>query len=116
MTVTTNASFNGTSIDLGNQPGDRMNFGSLTFNSAGAVAISEDSDTLLVGTSTADSLVLVSSGAITNNTTANLGVTGNASFTGTQITLGRQSGDAMNFGSVTGEGAGAPVTTDPGPR
>jgi len=39
-----------------------MNFGSLTFNSAGAVTVAEDSSTLLMGASTADSLTLSSTG------------------------------------------------------
>jgi hypothetical protein len=106
LTVTNNASFSGTSVTLGDQAGDAINFGSLTFNSAGAVNIAEDSDTLLSGTSTADSLVLASSAGITN-ALASLTVTGNASFSGTSITLGDQAGDAMNFGSLTFNSAGA---------
>src|SRR5207244_1449076 len=64
VTVTNNAAFSGTSITLGTTTGDAMNFGTLTFNSAGAVSISEDSGSSLTGTSTADSLLLVSAGAI----------------------------------------------------
>ena len=107
ISVSGNASLSGTSITLGDQTGDVTNFGSLTFNSAGAVSVSEDSDTLLVGTSTADSLALVSAGAISNDGTANLAVANNASFSGTSITLGRASGDGMNFGSLTFNSAGA---------
>jgi hypothetical protein len=51
-----------------------MNFGSLTFNSAGAVTIEEDSSTLLTGTSTGQSLSLTSIAGITNDATADLTV------------------------------------------
>ncbi len=101
LTVTNNASFSGSSIDLGNQTGDVMNFGTLTFNSAGLVSIAEDSATLLFGTSTADSLVLSSIASITNAANASLTVTHNASFSGTSITLGNQTADTMNFGTLT---------------
>ena len=43
-----------------------VNFGSLTFNTTGAVAITEDSATDLRGTNTASSLTLVSAGAVTD--------------------------------------------------
>ncbi|HEY1172521.1 MAG TPA: hypothetical protein VGH19_14220 [Verrucomicrobiae bacterium] len=92
INVTGNASFNATAaaITLGDQGGDTVNFGSLTFNTTGgAVAITEDSDTGLVGSSTADSLVLVSSGAVQDTSGASVVVdNGNASFTGTSILLG----------------------------
>ena len=107
LTVTGNASFGGTTIILGGQTGDTMNFGSLTFNSAGAVGIAEDSAMQLSGTSTANSLALSSTAAITNAASTNLTVTGNASFSGTSITLGNQTGDAMNFGTLTFSSAGA---------
>ena len=65
-----------------------MNFGSLTFNSTGAVLINEDSSTLLLGVGTVGSLTLHSTAAITNDATADLRVTDNASFSGTTVTLG----------------------------
>jgi hypothetical protein len=100
--VTNNASFNGSSITLGDQTGDVLNFGSLTFGSAGAVNIAEDSDTVLAGTNTANSLVLASSGSIADDASADLAVTGNANFSaGTSITLGDEPGNTVNFGSVT---------------
>ena len=54
VTVTNLADFAGTSVTVD----DTMNFGSLTFNSAGAVVVAEDSATALSGTSTALSLDL----------------------------------------------------------
>ncbi|MFQ3650072.1 MAG: hypothetical protein SNJ75_07040, partial [Gemmataceae bacterium] len=107
LTVTGNASFTGTTVTLGTLAGDVMNFGSLTFNSGGAVTIEEDSATELTATSTANSLVLSSSGAISNTASAALTVTGNASFTGTTVTLGTLAGDVMNFGSLTVSATGA---------
>ena len=74
LTVTNNADLNGTSIALGEQTSDAINFGSLTFNSAGSVVIAEDSATVLSGTSTADSLDLDSTGSITDDGTADLTV------------------------------------------
>ena len=84
-----------------------MNFGSLTLNSAGAVAIAKDSSTQLSGVSAADSLTLSSTAGITNAANASLAVANNASFSGTSITLGNQAGDTMNFGSLTFNSVGA---------
>ncbi|OAI52333.1 hypothetical protein AYO46_05740, partial [Betaproteobacteria bacterium SCGC AG-212-J23] len=107
VTVANNANLSATSITLGNQGGDSINFGSLTFNSAGAVDIALDSGTSFSGTSTADSLALASTGAITNAASASLTVSNNASFNGTSIDLGNQSSDSMNFGSLTYNSGGA---------
>ncbi|QEL20278.1 FG-GAP-like repeat-containing protein [Limnoglobus roseus] len=107
LSVGGNANLGGTSISLGNQATDTVNFASLTFNSAGAVSISEDSDTSLAGTSTAASLTLASTAGITNATNASLTVTGTASFNGTSVDLGNQTGDTMNFGDLTVSSTGA---------
>ncbi len=106
LAVTNLASFSATSITLGTTAGDTMNFGSLTFNSAGAVTIEEDSSILLTGTSTGLSLALGSTAGITNDATVHLAVTNNATFTGTSISLGTTAGDIMNFGSLTFSSAG----------
>ena len=83
-----------------------MNFGSLTFNSAGAVAIAEDSNTQLSGASTADSLTLSSAAGITNASREPGG--------GEQRQLqrhvdhaGQPGGGRLNFGSLTFNSAGA---------
>ncbi len=104
------ASFSGSSITLDNPAAH--NFGSLTFNSAGLVTIIENSATTLSGTNTAASLVLTSAGAITDDATADLAVTGNASLSGTSITLGDQAANDVNFGSLTFTSAGAVVVTE----
>ena len=96
-----NGSFGGSTVTLGNQAGDSINVNTLTFNSAGAVNIAEDSSTQLGGISTAASLVLTSPGAITNAAAANVTVSGNAKFTSPSLNLGTAAGDVINFGSLT---------------
>ncbi|MEE2893662.1 MAG: filamentous hemagglutinin N-terminal domain-containing protein, partial [Pseudomonadota bacterium] len=108
LTVTNNADLNGTSIALGDQTSDAINFGSLTVNSAGAVVIAEDLATVLSGTSTADSLDLDSTASITDDGTADLTVTGNADLAGTSIALD----DTFGFGSLTFNSAGSVVIAE----
>jgi autotransporter-associated beta strand protein len=105
--VSGNASLTAPGITLGNQAGDSVNFGSLTFVATGAVNIAEDSDTQLTGSSSAASLVLNSTGAMTNTASASVGITGNALLQGASVTLGDQTGDAINFGSLTFQTSGA---------
>ncbi|MCY2986874.1 MAG: hypothetical protein NTY19_03290 [Planctomycetota bacterium] len=107
LNVSGNASLTGTAIDVGRQAGDTFHASCLSFSSAGAVQISEDSDTVLCGISTALSLTLTSAGTITNTTTANVTVSNNAALTGTSLTLGNQSGDALHWGSLTFTAGGA---------
>ena len=63
MTVSNHASFHGDAITLD----DTYAFGSLTFNSLGAVEIIETDATILRGISTADRLYLSSGGSITED-------------------------------------------------
>jgi|GEM_PF-5885927 len=104
LAVTNNANLSGTAISLGGA-GINTNLGSVTFNSAGAVTIQEDSATQLAGANTANSLILESAGAITDSATS-LAVTNNANFTGTAITLGG-AGITTNLGSLTFNSTGA---------
>ena len=106
LSVGSLATLGGSTINIGGST-ETTNFGSLNFKSAGAVSIQEDSSTLLTGTSTGQSLVLNSTAGITNGGTASVGITNNASFTGTSITLGTIAGDMMNFGSLTFASSGA---------
>ncbi len=106
LTVTNHAAFTGTAITLGDDVADTANFGTLTFNATGAVSIAEDSSTALEGTNTADSLAVVSTGAITDLAGTNLTVTNHAALTGTAITLGDNAADTTNFGSVTFSASG----------
>src|SRR5207244_2875258 len=86
---------------------DVDNFGSLTFNANGAVAIAEDSATNLTGSNSADSLVLTSTGAVTDQANTSLTVANNANFSGTAITLGDTAADLDNFDSLTFTATGA---------
>ncbi len=101
VSATGNGSFTGSTVTLGNQAGDAINVGTLTFNSAGAVNIAEDSSTQLSGISTANSLVLGSTAAITNAASASVTVTNNASLNAPSVNLGTAALDAINFGSLT---------------
>ncbi|MFO0919307.1 MAG: hypothetical protein U0872_13475 [Planctomycetaceae bacterium] len=73
-----------------NRPGGNRDFGSLTFNSTNSVSVQEDSATNLTGSSTANSLSLTSTGAITDATGTSLDVTNNGTFTGVGGTLADQ--------------------------
>jgi N-acetylglucosamine-6-phosphate deacetylase len=116
LTITGNASFtaNGTggAITLGDEGNNADSFGSLTFNSVGAVSISEDNAVVIAGTNTALSLSLTAeAGTITDATDADITVTNNASFTangtGGAITLGDEGNNADSFGSLTFNSVGA---------
>ena len=88
------ADFAGTSITLGDQTGDDFKAKTLAFASAGAVAITEDSDMAVV-TSSADGLNL---NAGTNDITQTGTITAGAtSLTGSAITLG----SANALGAIT---------------
>lgn len=78
LTVTNNASFSGTTITLGDNANDNINFGSLTVNSTGAVSIAEDSATQVYGSNTASTLTLNSGGDITQSAGSTVRVTNNA--------------------------------------
>jgi Ca2+-binding RTX toxin-like protein len=114
LSVTNNADFNGSSITLGDNAGDTVNFGSLTFNSGGAVSVDEDSATLITGTNTAGSLDLNSASTITDAAATILNVTNNADFNSTSITLGDDAGDTTNFGSLTFTSGAVEITEDSG--
>ncbi|MDA1017400.1 MAG: hypothetical protein O3A00_23455, partial [Planctomycetota bacterium] len=92
-------------IRIGDSAGNVAEFGSLTFTlPLGAVTISERGTTpgtLLTGTSTAATLDLDSTGAITDNAGTTLTVTDLADIAGTSITLGDDLTDAIDFGSLT---------------
>jgi fibronectin-binding autotransporter adhesin len=77
--VSEDASFTAAAISLGQDDSDTTHFGSLTFNSGGAVAIREDDATTVSGASTAGAeLTLISAAGITLDAT--IAVTGIASI------------------------------------
>jgi Ca2+-binding RTX toxin-like protein len=101
VNVTGLADVNGTSISLG---GGTFNAGTLTYNSAGAVAISEDSSMDIVGVNTAGSADLDSTAGISDAGATSVNVTGLADVNGTSISLG---GGTFNAGTLTYNSAGA---------
>jgi hypothetical protein len=113
IAVTGLASFTGSSILIGDNGGDTTNFGSLTFNSAsGSVTITEDSDTTLAGSNTADSLVLTSAGAITDSAATSVNVdNGNATITGTSINLADNAADDYDVSGNANFNGGAGAIT-----
>jgi fibronectin-binding autotransporter adhesin len=113
--TSTSASFTATgaggAITLGDEGNNADSFGPLTFNSSGAVNISEDNAVVLSGANTANSLVLTAeSGTITDASDADLTVTNNARFVtnagGAGITLGDEANNADSFGSLTFNSSG----------
>ena len=80
--MTGNARFAGASVTLGNQVGDSLNIGTLSFAASGAVEIHADSNAELAGTSQAGSLTLESPQAISNSAGASVTVSGLAVLTG----------------------------------
>ena len=109
LAIAGQATIAGSTITLGDDAGNSTDFGSLRFGSSGAVSISEDSSTNLFISSNADSLILISAGAITDDSDNDLTITGNASFTGTSITLGEDVDNDVDFGSLTFNSAAGAV-------
>jgi hypothetical protein len=107
IAVTGNASLAGTSINIGNASGDAFNTTTLTFNSAGAVSIAEDSATTVTGVNTATDLTLASLGALNNAAGASITATGLSTLSGTSITIGQAAGDTFNTGTLNFNSAGA---------
>ena len=103
ITVDTNASFNGMSIDLGGSDQDILDFGSLTVNSVLDTVVIQDSDVLLTGESLVDGqLILVSeSGGISDSSSSNLSVGSLTSFiASTDILIGDDNADLFETSSV----------------
>ena len=110
LTVTGNASFAdtaaaGITLDATNT------FGTLTFNSSGAVLVLESDNLKLAGDSTAASLILRSGGAVSEAPGASLTVTGHVDLldtTGAGITLDQTN----NFGTLTFSSIGVATITE----
>ncbi|UUO07614.1 hypothetical protein M4951_04730 [Blastopirellula sp. J2-11] len=99
------------SIDIG--PAGMANFGSLTFT-GGAVTIQEDSDTILTGTNTANSLDLTSNASITDASDASIVISGPATFdAGTTIILANEAGDILQVDDLAKFIAGGSIDIGP---
>ncbi len=105
LTVSTQATFSGTAITIGGA-GTTTALTDVTFTSAGAVSIQEDSGINLTGANTASTLTLDVSGNITEAGTV---TTGTTNLTGAVITMTT----ANVFGSITvNNGTGAVSITE----
>ena len=106
LTIGALADFAGTSITV-NDAGHT--FGTLTFNSAGAVEIAEADGMDIVGVNTGASANLDSGGALSDAGATSTTITGLGDFAGTSITLGTAGAGAPTFntGTLTFNSAGA---------
>jgi VCBS repeat-containing protein len=102
LSASGNASFSATSIALGNQAGDVVNFGSLTFAaSAGGVLIEENSALDLLGASSATAaIVLTSVDALGAGQNLTIPAGASVQSTGSSVTL-NAGDDALVTGNVT---------------
>ncbi len=114
ITVERIAGFVAPSVNLGETSVDAFNAGSIMFNTSGQFSVNENSSTNIVGINSAENVLLTSAGAITdvftnanNGNGATITVAEVASFTGTQIDLGNETNDVMNFGSLQVNSPGA---------
>ena len=111
--IATMAAFEGTSIILGQEANDSVNFGALQLNSPGVATVSEDSATHLTQSSQVQALNLTSAGAVTDALTASINVTGIANVAGTSIRWGENTGDQVNAGAFTlNSGGSVEITED----
>ncbi|MEZ6122903.1 MAG: autotransporter-associated beta strand repeat-containing protein [Planctomycetaceae bacterium] len=96
ISVTGNADFTGSLVQLGDDSGNATNFGTLSFHSAGDVGIIEDSSMVLTGTNSAGELTLISAGSVTDTAGTSVDVAiGDAFISGTQITLADSATDVL---------------------
>ncbi|MCP4095984.1 MAG: hypothetical protein GY748_07055, partial [Planctomycetaceae bacterium] len=103
LAITGNASFDANSIVLGDDAGNDTNFGSLTLN-GGTAIISEDSSTMLTGSSVLTGNLTLFSNEIRNQAGARLEVapSGHVQLYGVinGIALGNKLGDFISFSEV----------------
>lgn len=97
--------FTAAGVNLGDTLTDEFNSGSLIFNVSGQFRVSEDSNTNIVGVSSANNVDISSTGNISNvfsnnGNGASMDVQTVAAFSGANIDLGNQLNDSVNFGSL----------------
>lgn len=109
------------SVNIGDSDTDEFNAGSIGFRTAGAFRISEDSRTNIIGDNFANSSTIVSTDEITNNFVGangegtSIDVITVASFEGSEIDLGDEINDSLNFGALQLNSPGvATVSEDSG--
>ncbi|MFN9223897.1 MAG: beta strand repeat-containing protein, partial [Planctomyces sp.] len=89
------AHLTGSSITLGTQPGETINFGSLQVTSTGAVSITEDSSISLRGANTAGSLTLRTTTTVAD-AGSSIAVTGDLQVEASSITLADSGQESLN--------------------
>ena len=98
--------FEASSVVLGDQAGDTVNFRRTGFDVSGLVELHEDSNIVFVS-SNIGSLVADSPGGIFDGRATNINIAGNASLTGNAaIRLGEHGTDTFNAGSLTFQTSG----------
>jgi hypothetical protein len=93
-------------INLGTQSGDFIDIDRLQFDSPADVTIDYDDSLYFYGNNIADSLNLITAGAIGDSGTASFLVNENTTLTGSSIWLGEQSSDSFNTGTLTFQASG----------
>ena len=93
LSITGNAHLIGASIDLGNQTGDTVNFGSLDASSSGTVSIAQDS-TINLNLVTGTTVTLSSTGSILDNNGASNNISATSAALNGTTGIGT-SGDAI---------------------
>ncbi|MAI30825.1 MAG: hypothetical protein CBE00_01640, partial [Planctomycetaceae bacterium TMED240] len=103
LSITGLADVTAGSVELGDDTGNMANFGSLTFNSSGLVAISESSSLDLVGVNTAGRADIESTSSVSDSVGGSVDVSGLFDVAGASITLGT---GEFNAGSLTFNSSG----------
>lgn len=110
IAVAGEARFRAANVDVGNQDSDQVNLGTLIVVTPGEGLVSEDSSTTITGETSANRLVVRSTGAIDNADGSSINVTSVASFQGTTgVNIGNAIDDVFNALSVIGNSPGAEV-------
>ena len=101
MNVEQRAEFQASSVRIGDSSLDAFNAGSISFSTSGDFFLSENSDLLIAGQNVANSANLRSQGNLTNAAQAEVQISQTTILFGERVELGFQSGDVINFGSLT---------------
>ncbi len=100
VTVDNMADFKAISVNLGDGQENIFNAGKIRFETVGRFKISENSDLMIGGDSSAASTVINANGDITNEVNTKVNVRSSAAFFADNIVLGNRSGDEFNAGTI----------------
>lgn len=107
INVVTLSRFEAVVVTIGDSDTDEFNSGWIRFNTTGRTFIYENSSTHIASLNTAERMVIVSMGEITNAREAIIEVYASTSFAGDKITIGNKSGDRLVFGGLLLNSPGA---------